>query len=156
MLPFNDFLQVVRDAPLVSIDLIVENEAGQYLLGLRVNEPAKGDWFVPGGRIYKNETLDQAFTRIARTELGLDLERSQAQLQGVYEHFYETNAGQKDGFGTHYVVLAHKITLKSMDLELPKKDQHGQWRWFTREEIVIDATVNRYSRHYFVANSDPI
>ena len=149
MLPFNDFLQVVRDAPLVSIDLIVENEAGQYLLGLRLNEPARGNWFVPGGRIYKNETLDEAFARIARAELGIELARKQAQWLGLYEHFYETNAGMQPGFGTHYIVLAHRITLNSADLQLPEHEQHQNWRWMTKTEILADQSVNRFSRDYF-------
>lgn len=50
------FETVVASAPLISIDLLVENEQGQYLLGLRKNRPAQGYWFVPGGRVQKNES----------------------------------------------------------------------------------------------------
>ena len=49
----DDLAEVIRLAPLVAIDLIIENDYGQVLLGLRTNEPAKGYWFVPGGRIQK-------------------------------------------------------------------------------------------------------
>lgn len=51
------FRMVVASAPLVSIDLVVENSAGELLLGERLNRPAQGFWFVPGGRVQKNETL---------------------------------------------------------------------------------------------------
>jgi hypothetical protein len=43
----NDFARVVRLAPLVSIDILVKDPQGYTLLGLRVNEPAKGKYFVP-------------------------------------------------------------------------------------------------------------
>lgn len=61
MLPIEKFLQTVDATPLVAIDLIVPNQNGGYLLGHRVNKPAQGFWFVPGGRIRKNERLDDAF-----------------------------------------------------------------------------------------------
>ena len=35
-----DFLTVVRLAPLVSLDLVVLNHRGQVLVGLRTNRPA--------------------------------------------------------------------------------------------------------------------
>ena len=42
------FLEVVRDSPLVSIDLVVRDDAGRALLGYRVNAPARNTWFVSG------------------------------------------------------------------------------------------------------------
>lgn len=47
------FATVVHCAPLISIDLLVQNAQGEYLLGLRNNRPAQGYWFVPGGRVKK-------------------------------------------------------------------------------------------------------
>lgn len=63
MLAQHEFLEIVRLTPLVSIDLIVLDQAGDVLLGRRVNRPAQGMWFVPGGRIRKDETLADAFKR---------------------------------------------------------------------------------------------
>lgn len=65
------FRTVLASTPLVSIDLVVENSAGEILLGQRLNRPAQGFWFVPGGRIQKSESLDAAFRRLTRGELGL-------------------------------------------------------------------------------------
>ncbi len=48
-----DFATVVRSTPLVSIDLLVENRRGEYLLGRRNNRPAQGFWFVPGAGFRK-------------------------------------------------------------------------------------------------------
>jgi colanic acid biosynthesis protein WcaH len=36
-----DFLEVIERTPLVSIDLVVRDEAGRVLLGRRTREPAK-------------------------------------------------------------------------------------------------------------------
>jgi len=70
LLEQQDFMQLVKNAPIFAIDLVVLNEKDQLLLGKRLNAPAKGDWFVPGGRVFKNEALVKAFERITATELG--------------------------------------------------------------------------------------
>ena len=64
------FSSVIKAAPLVSIDLVIKNKQGQTLLGERLNKPAQGFWFVPGGRILKDESLADAFKRLATEELG--------------------------------------------------------------------------------------
>ncbi len=46
----DQLLEVIKNAPLVSIDIIVKNKDGKILLGFRNNEPAKNTWFIPGGR----------------------------------------------------------------------------------------------------------
>jgi hypothetical protein len=46
-----DFAHIVGLVPLVSIDLIIRDANGNVLVALRTNEPAKGVYFVPGGRI---------------------------------------------------------------------------------------------------------
>ncbi len=51
------FKAVVDATPLISIDLLIEKE-GKYLLGKRINKPAKGYFFSFGGRILKNKTQD--------------------------------------------------------------------------------------------------
>ena len=58
--PDKEFLHIIDSTPLVSIDLIVKNRNSQVFLGKRNNRPAQHFWFVPGGRIRRNETLDQA------------------------------------------------------------------------------------------------
>ena len=70
MLDAQIFKTVIENAPLVSIDLCLLCD-GQILLGKRTNEPLKGKWFTPGGRIHKNETWQHELLRIVKSELGL-------------------------------------------------------------------------------------
>jgi len=46
MISIDKFKIVVENTPLVSIDFIIENSEGNYLLGKRVNEPACGYWLL--------------------------------------------------------------------------------------------------------------
>jgi colanic acid biosynthesis protein WcaH len=65
-----NFLKLVELGPLISIDLVVNDEQCRILVGERVNQPARGYWFVPGGCILKGETLEVAFRRLTECELG--------------------------------------------------------------------------------------
>jgi colanic acid biosynthesis protein WcaH len=110
LLSASDFAEVVRLTPLISIDLILRNSNGDALLGVRNNEPAKGFYFVPGGRILKNERIADAFRRIILNETGVSADISQSTFKGVFEHIYDSNFANRSDFGTHYVVLAYQIT----------------------------------------------
>ena len=144
-----DFMQVVRDTPLVSIDLIVHDPAGAVLVGLRTNPPAKGYWFVPGGRIFKDERKADAFVRIARAELGLDLAERGARFLGVFEHLYADNAFDMPGFGTHYVVLGYEVRLRVPLTRLPEA-QHSAYRWLMPEALCADPHVHPNTKAYFL------
>ncbi len=143
------FSSVVEYTPLISIDLIVQNESNQVLLGKRVNEPAFGFWFVPGGRIFKDESLDIAFARTVKEELNIDMKRSDAIFDKTYEHFYDNNVFNSD-FSTHYIVLAHKIKVDYF--VVPSRndsEQHSEYKWFDIEELVENDNVHKYTKDYF-------
>ena len=71
LLPLAQFQQAVAALPLVSVDWVLTNPAGELLVGQRLNAPARGAWFTPGGRIRKGEPLAAALRRVAAEELGL-------------------------------------------------------------------------------------
>lgn len=147
------FLTVVDQAPLVSIDLVVIDRQRRILVGRRVNEPAVGSWFVPGGRIWKGETLDEAFVRIASSELGSGpWERELSPLIGTYTHLYQTNFAGVPGIGTHYVVLAHLIDLAmigAIDELDPPAAQHSEYLWLGHGDDPPDGEVHPNARVYF-------
>lgn len=141
------FRQIVANTPLISLDLIVCNEKGQALLGLRLNRPAQGYWFVPGGRIRKDERIEVAFRRLTLEELGYECLIDDARFLGVYEHFYDDNFSDKK-FTTHYVVLGYEILIKENVLKL-SKEQHARYRWNTAEQIISDPLVHDNTKLYF-------
>lgn len=143
----DDFAHVVAAAPLVAIDLIVEDLQGNVLLGLRRNPPAQDFWFVPGGRIRKGETLDTAFLRISCDELGHGFDRSQAGFVGVYEHFYDTNFRGTVGASTHYIVHAYRLQVERSALQLPAQ-QHSQYTWMSQRTAKQHPGVHPYTQAY--------
>lgn len=144
------FSQVIESTPLVSIDLIIEDESGQVLLGQRLNRPAQGFLFVPGGRILKDEKLEDAFIRLTQQELGKAFELSQANLLGPYTHFYNDNVFGDD-FTTHYVAIAYKLVVTRSELNLPMDVQHSRYTWCDKDELLTNDKVHIHTKWYFQA-----
>lgn len=147
MLPFETFKSIIKHTPLISIDLVVYNQKGEVLLGKRNNRPAQGCWFVPGGRIQKDELMSAAFKRLTKNELGEEFDISQAELIGPFEHLYEDNVSGK-GFSTHYIALGYRLMVDENLLELPT-EQHNQYKWMSEEQLLNDLHVHKHSRWYF-------
>lgn len=153
MLDNQTFAKVVAATPLVSVDLVVVRGGSEVLLGLRNNRPAQGFWFVPGGRILKNESIQAALVRIAEKELGLGTLLASGEVKlsfhGAYEHMYEDCFAGDIGISTHYVVLAHKIDVAS-DFALPVADeQHAELKWWSITDALTSDIVHQYTKNYF-------
>ncbi|EKO3632745.1 MULTISPECIES: GDP-mannose mannosyl hydrolase [Vibrio] len=144
------FKTVVASTPLVSIDLIISNSCNQVLLGLRTNRPAQGFWFVPGGRIGKDETFEQAFLRLTQLELGYPIPLNEASFLGPYQHLYSDNFSGTD-FSTHYVVLGYQIML-DLDLQTLPVEQHQNYQWWDEQELLNSDLVHRNTKAYFSDN----
>ena len=141
-------LEIIEATPLVSIDLVIRNPSNKVLLGKRNNRPAMGYWFVPGGRIFKNETINQALKRISEVELGQDLSTKAPSLLGAYDHIYVDNFLNVKGINTHYVVLAFVIALQQ-EIEVKSDEQHTELKWWEVDKLLQDQTVHQNTKVYF-------
>ena len=144
MIPVKEFKIVVENTPLISIDLLIMYE-DKVLLGKRVNKPAKDFYFTTGGIVRKNESFKEAQKRIAKDELGIELNQ-EPKFIGVFEHFYDDSIFEN--VSTHYVNHGYILKLKYELLELPK-DQHSEYRWLTIEELLESSEVHPYVKDYF-------
>ena len=148
MLDVQTFKTVIENTPLVSIDLcLVCNN--QLLLGKRTNEPLKGEWFTPGGRIHKNETWQDALLRIIKAELGLcGIAVENFSLMGIWDHFYNNSALDQD-ISTHYVNLPHYAGFQSKP-KITLDDQHAEFKWFDLSVVAYDEKFHLYMRNYAI------
>lgn len=153
MLDKTRFLSVVDAAPLVAMDLVVVRGGTEILLGQRNNRPAQGWWFVPGGRIRKNETMQAALARVARDELGLDLTTlpERPVHLGAFEHFYDDCFAGEVGVSTHYVVLGNLLQLPAGVALAAADAQHCDVRWWPLQEAAQADNVHRFTKDYVMA-----
>jgi colanic acid biosynthesis protein WcaH len=143
MLDNATFKTIVDSAPLISIDVLAKRN-NKILLGKRVNKPAQDYYFSIGGRIRKNETIDNAMTRIAQNELNIELQ-SKPKFIGVFEHFY--NDSIYEDVSTHYVNLAYEYEAEEIP-NLPT-EQHDEYKWFTIDELLESKQVHKHVKDYF-------
>ncbi|MEE9345305.1 MAG: GDP-mannose mannosyl hydrolase [Methylococcales bacterium] len=143
-----EFIDIINAAPLVSVDLIIQNKNKEILLGKRLNRPAKGFWFAPGGRIKKNETLDNAIARVSQTELGMTLKKQNSWFLGGYDHIYTDNYLNKDNINTHYVALGYAFML-SENPKIKIDVQHSEITWLSVEELLNHPEVHSNMKAYF-------
>ena len=64
---------IIEVLPIICVDGFIVKD-NKILLLKRNNYPALGEWWVPGGRVIKNETLNHAMLRKIKDEIQLDSE----------------------------------------------------------------------------------
>lgn len=144
---------VLSSAPVVALDVVVRDASGRVLLCRRHARPALGSWCVPGGQVFKNELLADAFKRLSRAELGVEFSIHQARFIGVFEHmhpdsvFTSNSLSGPDRITTHYVVNAFELDLPE-GVELVCRPS-SEWQWFTVNALVEHPEVHLFTRWYF-------
>lgn len=130
-LPDEVFRLVSRFTPLVNVDLLIRNDAGQTLLTWRHDEYCGPGWHVPGGIIRFKEKIADRIAAVAAGELGAAV-RFAAEPVAMHEVF----AKSRDTRG-HFISLLYRCELATPpDAALAAADaataRHGQWAWHTR------------------------
>lgn len=148
LIPKEEYLNIIKNTQINSVDMIIFNNEGEVLLGKRNNEPAKNSWFVPGGKIKKFETLQEATKRKSKEELGIELNYEKE--LGVYYHNYLNNF-VNDNFGTNFIVFAVTMTIHKT-INLQEDDQHNELRWWNINDLLKSNEVHNYTKNYFHPN----
>ena len=76
---------IIDVLPIASVEAIISKDNSLLFLR-RQNSPAKGQWWFPGGRIRKGETLEEALYREIKEETGLQVIKSK--LINVYSRIF--------------------------------------------------------------------
>ena len=112
MIPLEEYKIMLEKLAIPCVDVVIENKVGEVLMIKRSNEPAKGQWWLPGGRIFKKETIKAAAIRKIREEVGLEL--SNVVIVGAYDTIFDEGPFGIKG-GTHSVNVLVKGKVKSFD-----------------------------------------
>lgn len=121
-----EYKRVMETMPVVCVDCLVRNGKGEFLLVRRRNEPLKGEFWVPGGRLLRGERLEDAVRRKMREEIGVEVEI--AGSLGFFEEFFDRTAQDAEG-GFHAVSFLYLVRPLSEDIRLD--EQSSDWGWFT-------------------------
>lgn len=167
--PKESYLDCIKHTQLISVDLVIESQ-GKVLTGFRSNAPARGTFFVPGGRVFKGESIPEAIRRVSLDEVGVPLLPADGESMGVWNHVYPDNFDNED-FGTEYVVFAYRFNADNLDEERKiailggskvchknkkedkKEDkyqnQHEEIRFISINDILNNRDVHEFVRNYY-------
>lgn len=138
-LPLERYRQLMDDGPIVTVDVMFLNpERTKLLLGKRINEPYKDEYFSFGGRLYKNEAFIDAACRITKEELGLDIPASELTFAGVTADFGDSSIFE--GVNYHSVDIFYVCTITE-DLNVSLDAQHSDVKWFSLDDTTLHPFV---------------
>ncbi|MEK6920941.1 MAG: NUDIX domain-containing protein [Nanoarchaeota archaeon] len=129
------FKQIRESVPMVCIDFVcVQN--GKVLLTYRTEEPKKGQWWIQGGRLQKNETLAQGLQRLAQREIGTTVKI--VRQIGAYEFFSDAASIPS---GIHDVAVCYLVSPETTSIKLDSTQ--SQHRWIEIIEETLDPYVKK-------------
>lgn len=112
----------------ISTLLYCFNDAGEILLLRRAQEPNRGLWSPPGGKLKRDigESPHACACREAREEMGVELDATDLHLAGlISEHGY---LGQ-----SHWLMFLFEVT-RPLN-QLPPPHREGDFRFFPVNEV---------------------
>jgi colanic acid biosynthesis protein WcaH len=120
-----DYKRIVASMPIATVDAVLVWR-GSFLLGKRKNKPAQGEWWIPGGRIMKGESQQQALERKLREETGLSIASSK--FIGAFDALFPESAW---GVPAHCITLLYVVRPRGIR-GLQLDSQHGEFQWFKK------------------------
>src|SRR3989344_132853 len=138
-MPVEEYKKILENMPFCCVDIVI-CQNNKVLLIKRKNDPEKNSWWVPGGRIYKNEKLEQAAIRKVKEETGLDIKT--IKKIGVYEYFSDKSFFSDLKTGTHNIVvvfLAEPIDNKNIKIDKTSSD----FKWIDKIEEHLNPYVKQ-------------
>ncbi len=136
-IPAELYSQCVANLPITTVDVVVVAPDNSVLLCKRLNEPARGLLYTPGGRQFKNEKLHQAAERILRTELGI-VQIPELQYIGVIDEMFDVSAFA--GISAHCTNIYFGCRL-SKETPLVLDSQHSEYGWFKPNDPTLHPYV---------------
>ena len=118
--------------PLLCVDGILGSSGPmpcKFLLVRRRFPPFQGEWWPPGGRVFKGETLIQAFRRVMWEEVRVRV-GGKVRIAGVYELRYGQADADAPG-GRHTVSVVFEATVPK-EATIRLDEQSSAWTWATR------------------------
>lgn len=114
--------------PKVGIGVMIHNDRGQILLGLRKGSHGSGEWSFPGGHLEFGETILDTAKRETKEETNLDI--NDFELISVAN---EMRYIQSDG--KHYLNIGVKGKYQGGEPIVMEKDKFEKWEWFDLDNL---------------------
>jgi 8-oxo-dGTP diphosphatase len=114
--------------PKVGIGVMIQNEQGQVLLGLRQGSHGAGEWSFPGGHLEFGETVFETAKRETKEETGLEVDKFE--LISVADEMRYIKSDDK-----HYLNVGVKAIYKGGEPQLLELEKCLEWHWYDLDKL---------------------
>jgi colanic acid biosynthesis protein WcaH len=136
----SEYKKILENMPICCVDVVICH-CNKILLVCRNNEPAKNEWWFPGGRVYKNEKLEEAVVRKTYEEVGIKVQI--VKELGIYETMFNKGPFDdlKSGVHTINIYFLVKPTLENFKIKID--DTSSDYRWIDKIEENLHPYVKK-------------
>lgn len=137
-IPDELYREIINAIPFVCVDIVIKN-GNSFFLAKRKSEPAQGQWFLPGGRVLKNEKLEDAAYQKVQQETGLNVKIEK--ILGVDETMFPVSTF---GVPTHSVNVVFLATTTNPETTVHLDNQNDEYQWYTHIDDVWHPYVKKF------------
>ncbi len=129
--------------PRVGVGIMIQNNEGKILLGLRQGSHGAGEWAFPGGHLEFGETVFETAKREVEEETGLLI--NEFELISVADEMRYIKTDQK-----HYLNLGVKAVYRGGEPRVMEPRKCKEWAWFDFNGLPsnifegTELTINNY------------
>jgi len=135
-IPDLEYQKILEFMPIICVDLIITYN-NKCLLLLRNTEPAKGQYWFPGGRINKMETIEDATIRKSKEETNLDCEF--VKIISVEETIFPKEKDMRTDL--HTINICCHLTCDSIE-NIRIDEYHNDYKWINEQSESYHEAVN--------------
>jgi colanic acid biosynthesis protein WcaH len=133
--------KITQVFPRPCADIRVQNTSGKVLLMFRANQPFKGQWWFPGGRVHFNETRLSTASRKLHEECDLAVDAVLEKLS-THDLFFTAEGRDYHDITTLFGVVVQDNTLIKPD------SQALDFGWFSQgecESLNLHPYISKYT-----------
>lgn len=126
-IPAEKYKEILDAIPICTVDVLFFNkDLSKTLLFRRTNEPLKGVYFSVGGRLLKNEKLEDCAVRQALREIGISVNKDMLTHGGTQEELNPNSAFH--GISYHAIDTFYGYVLDDNEkISLDSQSDDAQW-----------------------------
>jgi len=122
-MPIDIYRLILEHMPIAYVDIAIVAHSA-ILLVQREDAPARGMWWIPGGRVFKGEVLRDAAIRKGREEVGIECRL------GPIIHTAETIFEDGPlGIAVHSINACFLMYPTTRDFEIELDSHHTNYKW---------------------------
>jgi 8-oxo-dGTP diphosphatase len=114
--------------PKVGIGVMIQNEQGKILLGLRQGSHGAGEWSFPGGHLDFGETIFNCAQRETKEETRLKIDKFELISVADERRYIKSD-------GKHYLNIGIKGIYQGGEPKIMEADKCLKWKWFSLNEL---------------------